>query len=283
MDDQATSILPAREQRPLVLCVIKVRDGSDLRVGQVFETRSTPLLIGRDARADVRLNDRTVSRQHARLEADGNALRVVNLSKGGTTMVNRARVAPGEAASFSADEAHIQVGGVLLRVTNSMETTAFDAALSMSEGIDAPEVSGEHARPEPLLSLAWDAGHCHVRLRGRLLSPYPATAAVLAALCETPGEPVHRFDLEEALGEGGNLEQQVSLIRRMFADEIEGGTLSLDVLRRRVRAHSTGPHLAKLDAMDTREVLRYFVASKRGYGYVICLGTSDVAQRTEGV
>ena len=61
MDDQATSIWPAREQRPLVLCVIKVREGSDLRVGQVFETRSTPLLIGRDARADVRLNDRTVS------------------------------------------------------------------------------------------------------------------------------------------------------------------------------------------------------------------------------
>lgn len=284
MDDQASSILPRAHSRALAFSVVKVREGSKLSVGQVFEVHLERVVIGRDASADVRLNDRTVSRQHVAIVDEGLRLCLENLSERGATFVNRERIAHGQQVRFEPDDVHLQVGGVLLRVRSTAETTAFQSAMSVDDvdGVDAPLAPAADASspaitpPGAFLDLTWDAGHCHVRMDGRMLSAYPATAAVLAALCATPGEPVHRFDLEEALGDGGNLEQQVSLIRRQFADQIDAGVLSADRIRGFVRTHSTGPHLARLDEMDTRELLRHFIAARRGYGYVLCLGDDDV-------
>ena len=273
MDDQATSIAPRLTSRHLVLSVVKVREGSGLTPGQVFELHQERILLGRDAEADVRLNDRTVSRQHAVLLNEGGELRLENVSARGATFVERRRIAFGETVRLDASQANVQLGGVLLRVRSNAETTAFQEAMSFDE---STELTEDGAPSEPLLRIVWDAGRCHVRLAGKMLAIYPAAARVLAALCATPGEPVHRFDLEEALDDGGSLEQQVSLLRRLLADEVEAGTLPLDVLRAHVRKHLSGAQASGLEAMDAREVLRRFIGARRGYGYVLCLDPSQV-------
>lgn len=263
---------PRSDARHLVFSVMKVREGSALAVGAVFETYQRRALIGRGADADVRLNDRTVSRAHAEVVDTGDALVLRNLTRRGATFVERRPLEADEETTLAAEEAHVQIGGVLLRVRSTARTTAFQQALSIDGDTPWDDESGS----EPLLRLTWDAGRCHVRLNGRILSLYPAAASVLAALAATPGEPVHRFDLEDALAESGSVEQQISMLRRALADEVTAGHLSLDALRGFVRTHSSGAHIATLDTMDARAVLRHFIAAKRGYGYVLCLGDDDV-------
>jgi hypothetical protein len=275
MDDRATSIAPRLTSRSLLLSVVKVREGSALAHGQVFETHQERVLVGRDASADVRLNDRTVSRQHAVIVDDGRGFVLENVSERGSTFVERQRVGYREVVRLAADDAHVQLGGVLLRVRSGADTTAFQDAMSVDEVVES-RPGAVAAGSGPLLSIEWDAGRCHVRLGGKMLAIYPAAARVLAALCATPGQPVHRFDLEDALADGGSLEQQVSLLRRLFADEVEAGTLPLDVVRAHVRAHLSGAQAAGLETMDAREVLRRFIGARRGYGYVLCLDPSEV-------
>lgn len=273
-----TSVAPLDGARHLVVAVVKVRDESAVRVGQTFELDLRRVLVGRGAGADVRLNDQTVSREHAVIEATDAGLVLRNLSARGATFVDKERVPSGGSVSLDPHEAHVQIGRVLLRIRGSQETRVYQSAMSIDAATHDPSGTfiGLDPPVPPFLGLRWDAGRCHVRLKGRLLSLYPAAAAVLAALCEAPGQPVHRFDIEEALGEAGSVDQQVSTLRRILAEQVEAGVLELDELRDRIRAHSTGAHVARLDEMDARELLRCFVASRRGYGYVLCVGPDDV-------
>lgn len=281
MDGSFSSVFPQATPRPVVVTVAKVREGSQLTPGQVFELFAERVLIGRDPVADVRLNDRTVSRQHALVRDEGHGLVLESVTERGSTFVDGEPLGFGEVVALPSPECSVQVGGVLLRVVSVEHTTAVHSAMSLEQ----PRVRSQlrpilaDARPTPttpLLELEWDAGRCLVRVNGRLMTLYPAPAKALAALATTPGQPVHRFDLEEALGEEASVEQQISILRRAFAELIASGVLSLDALRARVRVHSSGPHLARLDAMDDREVLRHFIGALRGYGYVLCLGPDDV-------
>lgn len=261
--------------RYLVLSVVKVREGSELSVGAVFEVNRHRVRIGRGPDMDVRLNDRTVSREHVVLIDEGDRLVLENVSSGGTTFVERAPVPVGERVVLDPHESNVQLGGVLLRLRTTAETTAFQSALTI-DGVTLSQAPIPARADAPLLGLTWDAGRCHVRLNGRLLTLYPAAASLLAALGASPGEPVHRFELEDALGDAGSVEQQVSMLRRAFAEQIEAGVVSLDALRDHVRKHSAGAHIATLDTMDARAVLRHFIAARRGYGYMLCLGPDDV-------
>ena len=115
-----------------------------------------------------------------------------------------------------------------------------------------------------------------MRINGRHVDLFPASAQVLGALCETPGIPVHHMDIEEVVGPGTNLEQQVSYLRRTFRELVDAGTLSSDTIRERVREHASGKTVEGLDDMDIRSLMRRFVASQRGFGYLICLSPADV-------
>lgn len=281
MDGSYSSVFPQPSPRQLVVSVTKVREGSQLAPGQVFELFVDRVLIGRDPVADVRLNDRTVSRQHAVIRDEGGGLVLQNVSERGSTFVDGQAVAIGQIVGLATPECSVQVGGVLLRVLVVEHTTAVHSAMSLEQPrvLTVSKPGLPERRPSamaPLLELEWDAGRCHVRVHGRLMTLYPAPAKALAALAATPGQPVHRFDLEEALGEEASVEQQISILRRAFSELVTTGVLSLDELRARVRVHSSGPHLARLDGMDDREVLRHFIGALRGYGYVLCLGPDDV-------
>ena len=53
-----------------------------------FELRSTPMLIGRDADADIQVDEPLVSRAHARIEARGGGYVVLDLGSTNLTRVN---------------------------------------------------------------------------------------------------------------------------------------------------------------------------------------------------
>lgn len=91
---------------------LRVVAGRDMLTYATFAPEEQ-LLIGRDEAADLRLNDITVSKRHARVVADANGtITVVDLNSTNGTAVNsqqvsRAILRPGD---------HLEVGGVSLRL-----------------------------------------------------------------------------------------------------------------------------------------------------------------------
>jgi hypothetical protein len=165
----------------------------------------------------------------------------------------------------------LQVGGVMLQVQLLHATVPVVDALS-------PEAEPTNAQSAERLSfrVVWDADNCAVDLNGRQLELPPTAARALGVLLEGAPDVVHQWDLLEHLGEGANLAQVISQVRSAFLACVDGGEVSLDLLRQYVRRHTSGEH-ADLDGADARGVLRHLVASRRGFGYRICVASTDVS------
>lgn len=71
IDEPSAPKMPAK--RETVLTVIR---GPQTGVAFVLEPRT--LVVGRDPKCDVFLNDMTVSRDHARIEPEGNAFKIID-------------------------------------------------------------------------------------------------------------------------------------------------------------------------------------------------------------
>jgi pSer/pThr/pTyr-binding forkhead associated (FHA) protein len=69
-----------------------------------FELRPQPMLIGRDADADIRVDEPLISRAHARIEARGDVYVVLDLGSTNLTKVNGAVVT--ECILRDGDEVH---------------------------------------------------------------------------------------------------------------------------------------------------------------------------------
>lgn len=255
--------------RELSFKVEKTREGSPVAVGSLWDTVASAIVIGRDASADFRLNDSTVSRRHIRLTVAGDTIELENLSSKGAAFVDETRLGPGETTQVTSESFHLQVGRVLLRVESGASTAAFDERMSL---IAPPAVKA--ALAGPLVTCRWDAGRCHILVNGRLIEMFPAAAQLFAALCETPGRPVHHMDLQESVGPNTNLEQQISYARKAWRELIDVGLVDADLIRDRVKRLST--NTTKIDTLDTAGLMRRFIASQRGFGYVVFLEMSDV-------
>jgi hypothetical protein len=76
------------------------------------------------------------------------------------------------------------------------------------------------------------------------------------------------------VGPNTNLEQQISYARKAWRLLIEDGLVEADLIRDRVRRLST--NVSELDDIDLSSLMRRFIASQRGFGYVIFLELGDV-------
>jgi len=85
-------------ERPKARLVWERADGSRVE----FPLVSTPLLVGRDEGADIRVDEPLVSRTHARIERRGGAYVVLDLGSTNLTRVNGRVV--GEQELVSGDE-----------------------------------------------------------------------------------------------------------------------------------------------------------------------------------
>ena len=255
--------------RELSFRVEKTREGSPVAVGSLWDSVASEIVIGRDPSADFRLDDSTVSRRHVKLTVGEATTHIENLSSKGAAFVDRTKIAPGESTSVESDGFHLQLGRILLRVESGASTAAFNEAMSL---IVSPNRA---ASPEGLgVVCRWDAGHCHVLVNGKLIEMFPAAAQIFAALCETPGRPVHHMDLQETVGPSTSLEQQISYARKAWRKLVEDGQVSADEIRDRVRRNSS--NVDRLDELDLSALMRRFIASQRGFGYVVFLELGDV-------
>ena len=255
--------------RELSFRVEKTREGSPVAIGSVWDTVASEIVIGREPSADFRLDDSTVSRRHVKLTVAGEMIQVENLSSGGAAFVNKTRLDPGQTTEIVDESFHLQIGRILLRVASGTSTAAFNEAMSLLVSAKAvKETSG------PFVTCRWDAGRCHIIVNGKLIEMYPAASLLFAALCETPGRPVHHMDLRDSVGPNTNLEQQISYARKAWRQMIEDELVDADVIRDRVRRLST--NVTNLDELDLAGLMRRFIASQRGFGYVVFLELSDV-------
>ncbi len=221
------------------------------------------LLIGRGPEADLRLDDRSVSRAHARLAWRGDAWVVENVSAHNGLFLDQQPIAPGEQRLLPR-EAHLQVGAVLL------EIHALEGTLPFHDPLPTPPAP-PRAQDLPFLDLLRDGDSCAVRCKGRFVAMKPSCALVLFALASSPGQVVHDWDLQEITGQSYDLPQAISGIRRAFRHLLDEGWVTPQEICDHILAVSTGPHTSDLSDLDASQLLRRFVMARRGHGYILML------------
>ena len=255
------------ETRVIEIAVIKAPPGVEQNAGLPVVAGSE-FTIGRSPECDMCLPHVTVSRRHARILPEDDAVMVEQLSPRGATYVHNRRIGEGERVTLKMPEDFVQVGALILAVREQSNTVTYSLPL------DVPAAtSGAY-----LMVACLGDSTSIVEIEGAPIRMARAPTKALIALAETPGTIVaahrvlHSVDpMYERYG-GGNVNQLVTYIRNAFVDACEQDHIDLPVLRGHV-ASALGEDRASRwngDA-DAREVARVLVENVRGRGYVLNL------------
>lgn len=255
-----------------VFTVRKVSAESNVSVGHAFSVTGEAT-VGRGVDVDLRVDDITVSRRHAHLEVTEAGLTIEAASASNGVFVDGARVEFGATTTITDGTHKVQLGGVLFEVSPMAATRPVLEPMTLA--------SAKHPRA-PFLTIARDGDQCTVQCKGRFLDIHASAARALYALCSTPSKLVHEWDIQDAVGGPSNIQQLMSTIRRGIRLLIENGHVSLAEIRTLIEANSAGERLEGLAEMNAQQLLRRFVLSRRGHGYLICLAESDVAVEEVG-
>lgn len=197
-------------------------------------------VVGRHPEVEVCLPGSTVSRRHARLERTEAGWMVTPLTQTNAVYVGGQVV---EEASPLYRDSLLQLGGVVVVLATEAETSP------VLQRLDQPV----------LLEVRLDGGGCTAHAGGALLPLPPLEARLLGALVERAGQPVHRWDLLEALG-GSNLDKAMSKLRAGLREALGSGLLPLDAV---AEALGVEP--------EVRGVLKALIVTRRGHGYLLAL------------
>lgn len=246
---------------PVVLCVVRAPEDSALSAGASFPVRNARCVLGRSPDADVVLADRTVSRQHARIDV-GDSVTVSALTSSNGTFVNRGVVEPGTPVVLPSQGAELQLGGVVLDVVILAETAP----------VLEPVGAALRARSSgPLLTVVWDGGQCAARCGQRDLGLTGVAARFLGQLADRPGEVVHYWDLQQEL-KTSHLAPLATSVRQALQAALTSGALD-DARVRTAVQDLTGQATADMPGV---ELMRGLVQVRRGHGYVINLVPPDL-------
>jgi len=258
-----------------IVRVERAPEGGEVRQGEIFELASEQVSVGRSPSAQLSLSDPSISSHHLTLEFGEHHFTIRNVSKRGSTWVDRRALEPGEEVEVE-EVAWIQPGRVLLHVSIAESTMPVETLYSL------PLQPASDVVSEAEVFLEVDVGlHPTVRIRGREQSLFPMALRVLWRLGESAGEVVSHDDLQDAISPtasagGMNLPQNITYLRDMFEEAIGYGELSEDELREEL-AECLGP--ARVQDMGQRELLRALVQSVRGQGYRLNLTPEQVCTR----
>jgi len=246
------------EASPFCLLVILAPEGSPHPPGSVVTVPAGGGSLGRDPDNDIYLADRSISRRHAHIRVDDDALFVTAVTPTNGTFAAGSRLQPGDPPARIALDERLQVGGVVLCLASTQETEPV---------LDPLGPSAE----EPPFLVTWDAGHCTIHVRGHELRGITGLPArFLGMLAETPGAVVHLYDLYQALGTT-HLAPLASTARRALG-QATSTVLGRDfVVARLERAGLDAPRGAEV-AKLTRSLLE----NRRDHGYVLHLRPDDV-------
>ena len=264
--DHSELSLTTQASEPFQLIVERASRSSGLSAGQVFEITTPRVIIGRDPRCDIHINDATVSRRHIQIRQTQQGPLLESLSKRPNTFLDKTALAAGDTTTLSGSQHYLQLGQILFRLDVDGSTEPVHEVLEQPR-----EVSNAAASPLPLLSVKWSHNSCHIRCKGKLFNLFPVSARVLGTLLESPSTPVHIEEIRAIIGDGPQIEQQMTYIRQAFERLVDVNLITHDELRHQIRTNTVGAHLKRLDSMNTKQLLRYFISAKRGYGYTINL------------
>lgn len=254
-----------------LLRVLHVADSS-LPTGETFVVGEDTLL-GRAPDTTVRLDHASISRHHLRwrVVTHPDTIELLNLSRHSAVFVDGASLAPGGTWRGAAP-ARLQLGAILFEVTGIAATEPYAHRIEPAPGREAAvEPAPEHPAIDPIFEILQDGDATAVRCRGRFVDLPPAACRLFARLARQSSAVVHRWDLQDAVGPGGNLAQLTTLIRRGVRDLVEAGVIDPGELREMIRAASGSGRVEDLDSLDLETLLRRLVLSRRGHGYVLCI------------
>jgi hypothetical protein len=255
--------------------VQRVQSGATVEVGHRSQALSGAVTVGRGADADFRVDDRTVSSRHLRIEPTSSGFRLTNLSERGSTFVHGRRMEPGAAVEI-ANPAWAQLGRVLLAVAVIPMTVPFEEPMPVPDGIRPAGVP-------PLLTFRHTPARTELWCRGNAVSLYPSAARVLACLASEPGRIRTHSELDEAADPeawprtgGASVPQLLTYARTMFNDALDAGWISDDELVRLV-ATSSASDVPDCPPTDRAALLRALIQNIRGVGYRLSLPAFEIA------
>ena len=264
------------EQNELLLVVIKTTESSSLQSGTSFTVRGEAIL-GRSIESNVHLQDRTISRRHARVFEDENCWWVENLTAHNGVFIDETSVASGQRQLLS-NNASLQIGGVLFTVQLLQETIPVTKAMEMSTSSSVTQGTQQRA---PFLKIVRDGDYCTVSCKGRFVPMKPSASLALFALASNPAQVVHTWDIQEIMGSSYNLPQALSEVRRSLLALLKEGWIDIDELRT-LFVEVAGGSRDELEAMEAAALARQIIVARRGHGYILRLPPSAVDIDEEG-
>lgn len=295
---------------PEVTIIVKsVRTGSPLEVGTELRIEKSPAVIGRATDCDIQLLDPTVSRLHLRVDLERDRIALTSLSRRSITVVDGRRLEAGQRFESRYRPISLIFGTVECALEVSFETeepawksiaaelTADGAILNERTldipGLNAPshdddfdgrvvndETGGPAATPpatpaQPFMHVIDGRAAAAVSVRGTWLELPRMTALALSALCKQPGLPIAEEIIERASGSESMVTKHVSMIRSAVRELIEAGDLDVEDIYHQLVAFPAFER-EDLEALSLEELMRKFILSRRGFGYILHVRADDV-------
>lgn len=288
--------------------VKSVRTGSPLEVGSLLTVEKSPAVIGRATDCDIQLLDPTVSRLHVRIDLERDRIALTSLSRRSITVVDGRRLEAGQrfesryrpislifgtvecelevsfeteepawksiAAELTADGAIINDRTLDIPGLNAPANDAFDGRV-VNEETNRPRNTEPSPPAQPFMHVIDGRAAAAVSVRGKWLELPRMTALALSALCKQPGLPVAEEIIERASGSESMVTKHVSMIRSAIRELIESGDLEVDEIYRQLDGFP-GFSREELEALSLEELMRKFILSRRGFGYILHVRAEEV-------
>jgi hypothetical protein len=222
-------------------------------------------------------------------------LSITNLSQKSPTIVDGSTLGPGERFESSYRNFRIILGTVQLKLECDEEfinedpdfseemTLDTDVAL-VNETLDLPEIRSvaaakgrKDARDEgpAFIQVVESRAACTISIRGQWLDLPRMTGLALGCLCKNAGVPVAEEVIERAADSESMVTKHVSLARSAIREMIERGSLDVEEIYRQMRAFPDFRD-EDIEAWDLNTLMRKFIASRRGFGYILYTRPEDV-------
>ncbi|MBX2803641.1 MAG: FHA domain-containing protein [Myxococcales bacterium] len=245
----------------LLIRIESAPEGSPLQPGPPISVTLRTTIIGRSADADLVLMDPSVSRRHARLDL-GPPATVEALTSSNGTFLDEVPLPAGTRQPLGEEGRRLQVGGVVLSI------------VPMGDTRPVLDVIRSPATPRALLEITWDAGQCVVRCGGQPLDLPPTASQLLGHLAESPGEIVHRWDLQQEI-DSQYPAPHATAVRQALVAAAKRGLLDVDQLRAWRAEHV--PDAPDTDSLE--DLMLWVVRARRGHGYVLNVPAQAIVVR----
>lgn len=290
----------------VTLHIESVRSNSPILAGVAHTLSRRTAVVGRAVDCDVQVLDPSISRLHLRIDREEDRIALTSLSRRSLTIIDGRRIEAGQRFETRYRPLSIILGTVEFRLDVSFETDEpgwvdFAAELTREEYLHAKEtldIPGLTTPPleyrsdtrvvstevivddpldeqEPFLKVVEGRAAAAVSMRGNWLELPRMTALALASLAHSAGRPVPEEVIERASGSDSMVTKHISVIRSVIRERIERGEISRDEITAQITSFP-GFVEEDLRLLSLEELMRKFVLSRRGFGYILHVRPDDV-------